>query len=266
MSHATALEFSSITANQMFNAAIVPLLIPALRAFTPPYPKLSSTSSFAQPSPLRTTLLQADFDSLEESCMFLESLSLDVEDFRLSLARGLHFPAEHDGVPCLSSMLSFVEKGDYPPLWYETGSPDPKNNEKAFDICKAAMIKAIVEVSGEEKNADVLWDDCEPGRPGGDFVCRMVDWIRKYVVENSGAAHPLPQNGVVERQGRHVLRDDMAICATLSLGNLARRGECFTPIIFTRFKHPRPFTQRSTAAPCSCPRTPLAPCSHHRGF
>ena len=100
--------------------------------------------------------------------MFLESLALDVEDFRLSLARGLHFPAEHDGVSCLSCMLSFVETGCYHPLWHEGDFPDVKGHEKAFEICKGAMIKAIVEVSGEEKNEDVLWDEEDPEKPGAN--------------------------------------------------------------------------------------------------
>lgn len=77
--------------------------------------------------------------------------------------------------------------------------------EKKFDICKAALIKAIVEVAGEEKNEDVLWDETEEDQPGGAFVCRMVEWIRSCA------------------NGSTAGRDDLVICATLSLGNLARR-------------------------------------------
>jgi hypothetical protein len=212
----------SLPASHVFDQAIIPLLIPSLLAFTPPYPSPAPSSQFAEHSPLRTSLLQADFDSLEESCMFLESLALDVEDFRLSLARGLHFPAEHDGVPCLSHMLSFVEKGDYPPLWYENDFPDVKGHEKAFNICKAAMIKAIVEVSGEDKNEEVLWDEEDPQKPGGVFVCQMVKWIRDYIAERNEA-----EVSTMETPGR----DDMVICATLSLGNLARRGESMYPFV-----------------------------------
>lgn len=142
---------------------------------------------------------------LEEICTLLESLALDVEDVRLSLARGVLFPAEHSGVPCLSHILNFIEKGDYPPLWSESGLDAAY--EKKFDICKAALIKAVVEVSGEDKNEDVLWDETEEDQPGGAFVCRMVDWVRSYA------------------QGHSNGRDDLVICATLSLGNLARRGK-----------------------------------------
>jgi hypothetical protein len=184
----------------------LPLLTPTLIAFTPPYAITLSTSPFAEPSATRSALLKADFDVLEESCTLLESLALDVEDVRLSLARGVLFPAEHNGVPCLSDILDFIEKGDYPPLWSSSlDLASTSQMEKKFDICKAALIKAIVEVAGEDKNEDVLWDETEEDQPGGAFVCRMVDWIRSYV--NGGRAD----------------RDDLIICASLSLGNLARR-------------------------------------------
>lgn len=146
----------------------------------------------------------------------LESLALDVEDIRLSLARGLTFPSEHGGVACLLDMLTFVDRGDYAPYWASsspasssTSDPERATKEKAFDICKAAIIKSIVEVAGEEKNTDVLWDDSEAdkGKPGGEFVQKMVEWIR---------AH---------KTLKETNRDDLIICSTLSLGNLVRRGQ-----------------------------------------
>lgn len=158
--------------------------------------------------------MHADFDLLSETCSNLESLALDVEDIRLSLARGFVFPAEHQNVPCLSAMLDFIEQGSYAPLWYvqhETSldNGEVRSQEKAFDDCKAAVIKAVVEVSGEEKNTDVLCDDLEEIYPGGRFVSRMVNWIRAFVTS-----------------GNHGnLRDDLVICATLALGNLTRRGD-----------------------------------------
>ncbi|KAH7916041.1 hypothetical protein BJ138DRAFT_1229379, partial [Hygrophoropsis aurantiaca] len=198
----------------LFDPDVLPHLIPTLVAFTPPTLTSPPPPFFAQPSPLRTTLLQADFDLLAESCSQIESLALDVEDVRLSLARGFQFPAEHNGVPCLSSMLDFIETGNYAPLWYvqddnnlENGLSEVRSKEKAFDDCKAAVIKAVVEVSGEDKNVDVLCDDSDEERPGGDFVSRLVGWIRSFVGE-----------------GNHSnARDDLVICATLSLGNLTRR-------------------------------------------
>ena len=162
-------------------------------------------------------LLHADFESLEESCTLIESLSLDVEDVRLSLARGFRSPAEHSGVPCLSTILDFIEKGDYSPLWRITsgaGDFGRERKEKAFDMCKAALIKSIVEVSGEEGIEDVLWSDSNSEKPGGEFICRMVEWIKAYVGDMDKGS------------GSAVGRDDLVICASLSLGNLVRKGEC----------------------------------------
>lgn len=201
------------TAHPLFDTDVLPFLIQPLIAFTPPLLTAPPPPDFAQPSQLRTSLLHADFDLFSEACSLLESLALDVEDIRLSLARGFVFPAEHQNVPCLSVILDFIEQGSYAPLWYvqhETSldGSEVRSQEKAFDDCKAAVIKAVVEVSGEEKNTDVLCDDSEETYPGGKFISRMVNWIRAFVATGSYGN----------------VRDDMVICATLALGNLTRRG------------------------------------------
>jgi len=206
----------------LFSQEVLPYLVQSLIAFTPPLLAAPPPPHFAQPSQLRTTLLNTDFDLLSESCSHLESSALDVADVRLSLARGFTFPAEHQDIPCFSAMLNFIEKGKYPPLWYvqsENGleGGDISKKEKAFDDCKAAVIKAVVEVSGDERNLDLLWDDSDDAYPGGEFVSRMVDWIRAFVSgETSG-------NG----------RDDLVICATLSLGNITR-GESHSTILLSQ--------------------------------
>lgn len=204
---------------QIFNPDVLPLLTPALASFCPPYS--SDSTLFKQDSPMFNTLLHADFEVLEESCTLIESLSLDVEDVRLSLARGLNFPAEHGGVPCLCTILDFIEKGDYPPIW-QTAFPeaDRKRRERVFDNCKAALIKSVVEVAGEERNEDVLWDESEDNKPGGEFVCRMVHLIKKYVSDMDQSI-----SGAEATKDSLAGRDDLVICASLSLGNLARRGE-----------------------------------------
>ncbi|EGN93229.1 hypothetical protein SERLA73DRAFT_64433 [Serpula lacrymans var. lacrymans S7.3] len=208
----------------LFDPDVLAYLIPSLLAYTPPL-LTAQLPAFIRSSPhLYTSLLQTDFDLLEESCMLLESLSLDVEDVRLSLARGFNFEAEHLGVPCLSAMLDFIEKGSYPLLWYDKDAApfdvaEIKSKEKGFDICKAAVIKVVVEVAGDEKNQDVLWDTSEEEMPGGEFVSRMVDWIRSYVDSETGAK--------VENLGR----DDLAICACLALGNLTRRESYATILL-----------------------------------
>ena len=220
----------------------------ALLAFSPPYPPESSPVFRTKPS-LINGFLQADLEVLEESCMLIESLSLDVEDIRLSLARGLHFPAEHTGVPCLSTILDFIEHGTYPPLWASTlGETESKRMEKRFDICKAGLIKSVVEVAGEERNEDVLWDDSEDARPGGDFVCKMVDWIKQYVTKLDEAS--LQGDARLESL---IKRDDMVICASLALGNLARRGT----IIISRWRLPTDPKSRKNFNGASLP-SPLA--------
>ncbi|KAJ7905442.1 hypothetical protein B0H14DRAFT_3078909 [Mycena olivaceomarginata] len=225
---------------QIFNPDVLPLLTPALAAFSPPY--ASGSTWFKEDSAMFGTLLYADFEVLEESCTLIESLSLDVEDVRLSLARGINFPAEHGGVSCLCTILDFIEKGDYPPFW-QTALPeaDRKRRERVFDNCKAALIKSVVEVAGEERNEDVLWDDCED-KPGGEFVCRMVHLIKQYVSDMDQST-----SGVEVTKDSLAGRDDLAICASLSLGNLARRGDA-------SFDSEQKKTRRSSCRP----RTSLA--------
>ncbi|KAL1947755.1 hypothetical protein VTO73DRAFT_13479 [Trametes versicolor] len=195
----------------VFGPDALPLLVSQLRAFLPPYPELPAI--FSSPAS-RRSLVQTDFDIYEQVCGLIESLCLDVEDVRLSLARGLTFPdGEHGGVACLSELLTFVEKGDYPPHWASESSGERANKEKGFDVGKGALVKAIVEVAGEEKNTDTLWDDSETDTPGGVFVSRMVEWIRTHKSLKEGN------------------RDDLIICATLSLGNICRRDAHSTAIV-----------------------------------
>ncbi|KAI0781039.1 hypothetical protein BD413DRAFT_463594 [Trametes elegans] len=195
----------------VFGPDALPLLISQLRAFIPPYPELASTFSS---SSSRRTLVQTDYDIYEQVCGLIESLCLDVEDVRLLLARGMTFPdGEHGGVACLSELLTFVEKGDYPPYWASDSPGERASREKGFDLGKGALVKAIVEVAGEEKNTDTLWDDSEAERPGGVFVSRMVEWIRTY------------------KSLKESSRDDLIICATLSLGNICRRDAHSTAIV-----------------------------------
>ncbi|THU78636.1 hypothetical protein K435DRAFT_769285 [Dendrothele bispora CBS 962.96] len=195
--------FSSVT-------DALPLLTSALIPFTTHITDVEA-AIFPQNSEMFSTLLQADFEVLEESCTQLESLSLDVEDVRLSLALQFQFPAEA-GISCFATILQFIEKGSYSPFWQKVlGETDAKRKEKAFDICKAALIKTVVEVVGEDANEEVLWDDSEEDKPGGDFVSMMVRWLKSYVSDT--------ENG----KGEFVGRTDLAVCASLSLGNLARR-------------------------------------------
>ena len=213
----TASIFRSIflPASPPFGQEALPLLVTSLNAFRKPHP--TPRGIFAESSEIRETLVSADVESLEESCALLESLSLDVEDVRLSLARGLTFPDEHDGIPCLSDMLNFLDCGEYPPWWVD--DPDRAGYERSFENCKAGIIRAVVEVAGEQKNTDILWDESEDDKPGGEFVSWMVRWIRK-----------------ADQQGK----EGLVICATLTIGNLVRRGKILTHTRIKTFAEPVP--------------------------
>jgi hypothetical protein len=167
---------------------------------------------------LLPSLVTNDIDILEEVCTLIESLVLDTEDVRLALARGFSSPAEHSGVPGLSMILDFLELGDYPLTWNNPivfDDAERKHRQTILGRCKAALVKAIVEVAGEPKNMDILWNACGEQSPGGPFVSKMVQWIEAYV-EEAGVSGDTSLLGV---------RDDMVIAAALSLGNLAHRRE-----------------------------------------
>lgn len=175
------------------------------------------TSSLLATDPdLLDDLLQTDFEFLEEACTLFESLSLDVEDIRLELARAKCYPpaaADSKPISCLEGLVNFIEYGTYPALWKTAVFDDAelKKKTKAFDICKAALIKSVVEVFGEAKNEDLLWLS-NTERPGGPLISRLVGWIAGYVKAKE------------EGKDEDLHRADMAICASLSLGNLARKG------------------------------------------
>ncbi|KAL1746374.1 hypothetical protein HDZ31DRAFT_62274 [Schizophyllum fasciatum] len=196
---------------QIFDSDALPFVTPSLSRFLAPYPDLPSKPTFPPGSDTYEKLVEADFNILEDCCEVLESLCLDVEDVRLALARGYHDPeGEHLGIPCLSIMLDFVEHGGYPPMWSTVfDGAELRKKEKAFDVCKSAIVKAIVEMSGEERNERVLF---AATGDGGPYVERMVGWIKAFVksADEANSENPLP-------------RDDLVICASLSLGNLARR-------------------------------------------
>ncbi|KAG6878723.1 hypothetical protein C0993_011538 [Termitomyces sp. T159_Od127] len=196
----------------------LPLLVQPLSAFLPdpshPQPL------FDESSELLNGLIDADLENLSEACMLIESLSLDVDDIRVSLARGLHSPMEHNNIPCLSIILDFIERASYPTSWTYAALDvtDRKHKEKTFNICKAALIKAVVEVAGEDRNADILWDNSVSEIPGGNFVYKMADWLKRYVkdLDATTSEHSSSTQSIFDRE-------DMVICASLSLGNLARQ-------------------------------------------
>ncbi|KAG6832376.1 hypothetical protein H0H92_002644 [Tricholoma furcatifolium] len=210
----------------LITADYLPLLVQPLSAFIPDASQPAELS-FEQEIELVRDLIDTDLNNLEESSMLIESLALDVDEIRLSLGRGLHSHAEHGDIPCLSIILDFIENGTYPSSWSFaiTDEKERKQNEKTFNICKGALIKSVVEVAGEDKNGDILWDDSKPETPGGNFVFRMVDWLKRYVEDLDATSRHTPDVSSLSD------REDMVICASLSLGNLARRETNSTALV-----------------------------------
>ena len=186
-------------------------LVQVLVKFTPPYP--SHSGLLVEDPTSRHALISADLDALSGASSLLESLALDSEEVQVFLAQTAACASDTEPGPLLKYILDFVEFGHYPPYWAMEVPSERTKREKDFDLCKAAVIKTIVEVTGATRCIDTLWD---LSRPAGWFVSRMIDWARKHV------------NGI---------RDDLVICATLSLGNLARRGMQSLP--FVERRHPK---------------------------
>jgi Rap1 GTPase-GDP dissociation stimulator 1 len=173
-------------------------LVDVLTKFTPPFP--TSTGHLVDDPTARHGLITADVELLTDVSSLLESLALDSEYVQVSLAETVS-SASHVTGPCLiKSILDFVEFGNYPPYWSKETPSERAKREKEFDMCKAAIIKAIVEVTGALRCIDILWD---LNSPDGWFVSRLIRWIRTNITST---------------------RDDLMVCATLCLGNLARRG------------------------------------------
>ncbi|KAI0093611.1 hypothetical protein BDY19DRAFT_917898 [Irpex rosettiformis] len=188
----------------LFSQKSLPYLVRSLQVSIPPYP---SPPPGLSPS-LIQTLLAADEEALQESCGLLEALCIDVEDVRLSLARGMTNPADPNGVPCLADMLAFIEHGA-PLRLPSSDASEREKKEKTIGRCKAAVINTVTEVTGDKKNVDVLWDDSDPKQPGGKFVQRMLGWIK-------GSKDAVVSKG----EGA---RDDLVICASVAVGNVARK-------------------------------------------
>jgi len=156
-------------------------------------------------SSLEEELALTELEALEESVMALEGLALDSETARVALASGT----------LLKSLIEFVEFADYPASWSKALESDRQSWEKNFDICKGALIKAVVAVAGETRNFVSLWSAEQEeaqvsdasARPTSWFATRMLQWISLHSadVKSGGKA-----------------REDLVICGTLCLGNLAR--------------------------------------------
>lgn len=193
---------SGLKDNQMqqvlFNADALPSLVIPLRAFI--NPTRNCSNSLYSDIEVRNSLFATDVEVLEEVCELIETVTMDIVDVRIALARGM---VDNEEPACLRVMLDFIEFGDYVPGWENSGlgSEEVARWKRAVDLCKTAVIKAVVELSGEEANLTVLWD---LANPQGGFVARMLKWLQDASTSTD-------------------VRDDLVICSTLSLGNLVRR-------------------------------------------
>ncbi|KZT26246.1 hypothetical protein NEOLEDRAFT_1132274 [Neolentinus lepideus HHB14362 ss-1] len=189
---------------QTFSPDVLPLIVTPLLAFIPPHGSPSGVFVKPETSSTRRALLQVDFECLEEVCSLIEALVLDVEDIRLALARSTNINGSAGAQSSLAAILDFIERGEHPPVWNTEYSEEERASRvRSFGMYKAALVKVIVEVAGDDKNEDVLW---EKGAGDDTFVGRMVSWIRTHkdlTTENA--------------------RDDLIICSTLSLGNILRQ-------------------------------------------
>jgi Rap1 GTPase-GDP dissociation stimulator 1 len=173
-------------------------LVDILAKFTPPFPTPSGV--LVEDPTTRHSLIAADVDLLNDVSSILESLALDSEDIQVLLAQTAAYHPSLEGTPLIKYILDFVEFGDYPPSWSREILSEQGKRKKTFDMCKAALIKTVVEVTGALRCIDILWD---LNQPNGWFVSRLIRWVQANVTSN---------------------RDDLVVCATLCLGNLARRG------------------------------------------
>ena len=168
-------------------------------------PSEKPVSPLVQHAESRKALIIADIESLEECVTLLEGLSLDSEEVRMYFAESLSLPPEQS---LILQLIDFIEKGEYPDYWNLDGEQERQQREKAFDVCKAGSIKALVSIAGETMAMDKLWGD-------GEFlVQRVANWITTGTASGSK-------------------RDDLIIAGCLTLGNLARKG--FSYFLLFRF-------------------------------
>jgi hypothetical protein len=135
---------------------------------------------------------------------YFEALPLTEDEVRTSLLS----TKTGSGSP-LKDILQFVEDGSPPPYLEKESKYDVDRWHKSFGLSKGGIVKAVVNISGEEPNLEILWDGADgKSEQGGWFVQRMVELIRS-------------QSALWGSNGQ---RDDLIICATLVLGNMARTG------------------------------------------
>ncbi|GJJ12165.1 hypothetical protein Clacol_006406 [Clathrus columnatus] len=181
-------------------------LVSILRRFIPPY---KPTGPLVNDATMRNTLCTIEEELLADACSLLESSAIDSEDIQLFIGQTItETNVENNPGPLLKCLIDFVELAEHPLYWSLETPSELEKHIKAFEMCKAAIIKAIVEVAGCPSSMDTLWDLM---RPSGWFVSTMIRWIK---------LNPQDEKN-----------DLLLICATLSLANLARRESHCTTLV-----------------------------------
>jgi hypothetical protein len=169
--------------------ALLPLLLPPLLAYTPPSPPLADAPAYP------ASLLATDLSILTLAVQTLESQTLDTTAWQVAL---------FDRREAFSRLLDFVERAGTPAVLHAAEDEDededvsPEVVEKRFGSLKGGVVKCVVAVFGEDGVGERIFEANEAGE-----LARMRRWLEQ---EASGE------------------REDMVICAVLSLGNLARSG------------------------------------------
>jgi hypothetical protein len=182
--------------------SVLPSLLRPIKAF------LSTPSRGRIPS---SDLLSQDLQILSTATSTLASQTIASEPFQLALFNTPFF---------LSSLLRFIELVDLPPSPTvappkrdegmlssddETDDED-EDHEKTLSLVKGTLVSVVVAVFGEDEVGElVLGSGAGEGKELRDVLER---WVGLAVTETGAEG-----------------REDLGICAVLSLGNLARNGQ-----------------------------------------
>ena len=181
---------------------MLPSLLRPIKAF------LSSSSPSRLPS---SPLLAQDLQILSLSTSTLASQTIASEPFQLSLFNTPFF---------LSSILRFIEVVDLPP----TPEPAPpqrnegslssddetddedEDHSKTLSLVKGTLVSVVVAVFGEDEVGELVLG---PGEGEGKELRDVLErWVGLAITDTGDEG-----------------REDLGICAVLSLGNLARNGQ-----------------------------------------
>ncbi|PWZ02260.1 hypothetical protein BCV70DRAFT_210422 [Testicularia cyperi] len=208
-------DVRAILSKHCFDAMLSPLLL------VTPCEKLDQVSQSSQPllnldSDDVDELVEADTEILQIVGELIEGCAGDDHGFRTRAVSTLSAPDQSLGsltiAPTLPSalqlMMTFVEHASVPSCWQSqqqasdsTASlPSVSDAEasaeaiKVFSRVKSGVARAVVTISGDDSNMEVLFDSTS------GFIDRLKTWIRYD-----------PK-----------VRDDLVSCGMLALGNLAR--------------------------------------------